>query len=689
MIDPAESSAVRKASALLRQMWVQPGLDAIERRDYAPAIDWLNEALQHVAAGSEGDLPRAVAQAALGYASYRLGERHAEVACDKCLPQVQRDRASKRAKKARVEACKHASAALPCLRGDDSVALRVARGRAAFVMAQHHLEKNDFAQASNCFAVAIAAVGGLAEQAVLIEESLKGQFEAEYRRGEYAQSLPPVLALQARLSNQEARRAELAWLVACQSELLLLTGRYREADDQVHRWRCLTESLGADGRCSPQTAFGHGVFGRSRLALGHFNEAFDHLRRSHHLLECQPRCDRLHLLDVLLAEADLSVQMGDFVYACQQLAAAHKLLAAAEKKFNSHVTVAERRVRYSLIAARRALAMGRYDEARECFQVARQTAEQHCLCRYHLVAPSLLGLARADSEQGLTAEAIALVRCALDCLEQAAATATPEMACTLHELAFAYLQAGKEDEAQPPCESALRLLGMTLRTGHPSEAAMRVTLAQCLAAKHRSDRALEEVMHGREILQSHSPHHAFDVARALRVEAEIVHARASVDCAAGILRCARSLWIDHEARSGAVHPERTLLSLHLAAIHARCGNNAQIDAELKFDPFDELACQFKNSRERLAFEINRRANSFFKHGLFAEAAWQYQLAVDQYSRACGSGHAFTAAAAKHQKLAEARLAEPPPLEVCPCSPYYEKRDPVEESTCCCAPVCCT
>jgi tetratricopeptide (TPR) repeat protein len=444
--------------------------------------------------------------------------------------------------------------------------------------------------------------------------------------------------------------------------------------------------LDEQDRRSAQAAYAHSVVGRARLALGHYDDARRCLCSSRDLFACLPAADELQRLDVLLALAELTQRLGDFTCSEQYLGEAESILDQAEQKFGGYV--AERRIHFCQTAARRWLAMGQLEPAQGCFSAALAKAEQNCACHYLIIVPSWLGLARIASEQNLTATALEHVHCALQLLQTSGASMTPEMAWTLHELAFAYVQDNKSDQAQTASENAIRVLGMSLRAGHPDEAAMRLCLASSLLSKHLPERALDEISRAVATLRQFMPCRVFDAARAMRFEAEVHHARRAFDCARFLLECARRLWCEHESRVGVVHPERCLFSLQLAALAARRGDAAEIDAALKFDPFLKLAGKYKGAHERVAYEINRRANLVFEHGLLDEARWLYELAVEHYALACGPDHPFTTKARRHAELATKRLTEPGSPELCPCAPCYRPCSLDKIAPCECLPVCC-
>jgi tetratricopeptide (TPR) repeat protein len=676
-------------STFLWSTWSQAGQAALERRDFLAAVKWLYEAQAQLCAGGPNDRQLAITQAALALARFRLAEKYDVCAANPCVSKGRRNRLRALAAKERKAAFACAALAVKRLRPDENhPGVSIAYARAAFVSAQGHLAASQLSEAQQCFSAAIKALGRIESQAEIINASLQGQFEVGYRSGDYKLAYAAVGRLLQRIGSRAAERTLATWLVACEADLLLLMGRYRDADSLYKRWRNLVSLLPAAGQCSPQTAYGFAVFGRSRLKLGYYDDAGECLAASRRILSVVDKPDILVKVDVLLALADRAQRLGDFPCAHVLLGEAELALVQAELTFKGGI--GPRRLVLCQLRGERLSAMGQFDQARPCFEEAERLARQACPCNYIHLVPALLGLAHIESERSCTEQARCHVDGALECLRQAGASSTPEMAFTLHELARVYIQQGNLAEAQPPCESALWTLRGALRSDHPDEAPMRLSLAEALSGKHQAALALSEATACRDLLQRYAPERAFDVARSLRVEAEILHSQRGFECALRTLICAMQIWQELELRLQIRHPERTLITLGMALIHVRRGEPKLIDQLLRAGDFHDCILQYKGAEDRVGFELNRRGNLFFEHGLLPEAHWLYGLAAEHYQLACGPNHATTCAARDHEKMAVARMAEPRGDYECACSPYY--RDcalplPVEDP-CPCPTLCC-
>jgi tetratricopeptide (TPR) repeat protein len=677
--------ASRSESTLLWATWQQYGAAALDRGEYATAITWLSESLAHLQQGGPSDLSHAVTQAHLALAHFRMSLEHEVCAADACLSREHRRRARKRAVRSRTLANNCAQSALPRLRASSADDVRLARGRAAFVLAKCHFGNAEYGAAASCFNVARDAIAQLGSQSALLTEVLKGLFAANDGAGNYEAALEDLLHLEPVLASDPLRLEELAWLVASRAQMYIYRGQYREADSSYSRWTFLVGQLDSEGQGSDHAAFGHAVFGRTRLALGYYDDAETQLCRSRTLTLNKAKRHAALLVDVATALGDLAERRGQFACAQQLLRDADERIHFTEKQHGRRLPAA--RWRWTMASARRWLSLGQFVEACECFTAARSLAEQELGCKYFFFVPPILGLARIESERGAHAAALDLVHCAILALQQAGAMESAEMAATWHELAHAYVQADKSDEAEPACRNAIQLLASALRANHPDEASMRLTLAQILSGKHRARAALDEVRRAGDNLRQHAPCRAFDRARAFRIEAEIELACRSGCCALGILNCARCIWHDEEKALAITHPERALITFDLAAVGKHLPDENLVARILADDDFDLWICRYKCDHERAGYELHRRANMLFEHGLYREAEWAYGKAVEQYTIACGSDHPSTRAAFKHQATAQRRRDEPGLPEVCPCYPGYVPCGVVNDSPCHCPPVC--
>jgi tetratricopeptide (TPR) repeat protein len=689
MAASAPKAPPQAESTFLWSTWSQAGHGALERGDYLTAVKWLCEAQRQLCAGGPNDRQLAVTQSALSFARFRLAERYDACAANPCVSKSRRKRLRALAAKERKAAYACAALVLKRLRPDPrNAAISIAYARAAFVAAKSCLAAADFSEAARCFAAAIKALEPIESQAALINASLQGQFEVGYRSGDYKLAYAAVVRLRQRVGARADERALATWLIACEADLLLLMGRYREADNLYERWRNLFSTLDAAAQCSAQAAYGFAVFGRSRLKLGYYDDAGACLASSRQILSSLRTQELLVKVDVLLAMADRAQRMGDFPCAHILLGEAELALVQAELRHKQRV--GSRRLQLCQLRGERWLAMGQFEQARPCFEEAECLARQDCPCNYMLLVPALLGLAHIECERSCIDQALAHVNSALECLQQAGASATAEMAHTLHQLARVYLQRGSLAEAQPPCESAIWTLRAALRADHPEEARMRLSLAEALSGKHQAERALGEARASRDMLQRYVPQRAFDVARCLRVEAEIMHSQRDFDCALWTLLCAMKIWQEPEVSLQIRHPERALITLGMALIHVHRGEPQLIDQILRAGDFHDCMLRYKGAEDRVGFELNRRGNLFFEHGLFNEARWLYDLAAEHYELGCGPTHRATLAARDHEKSATARMAEPPEDYQCACSPYY--RDcaliaPIDDP-CPCPTLCC-
>jgi tetratricopeptide (TPR) repeat protein len=667
-------------SALLWHTWFDAGEAALAKAETASAVEWLTEALRYACGCGTNDYRHPLTEATLAYAHFRNAEKLETCSKDSCLPKIRRDRFHQLAEDQRKLACQHASCALPGLTAGGQQVL-VARGRAAFVLGSLHMAGGNFAQAASEFATAYQALFNIASQTALVEEILKHQIEVANRQADDRALLDAAKRLEPLLAKRPDRAAEMAWLLASKADAYLHYADYQKADDLVARWKRLMARCESAVECSLQCAYALEVFGRARLAMGYYADAECYLKRSAEIQQrlCEPHA--LIAFRVALARAELLTHRGQFRCAYEQLKLAESLLPRCTETFGAYS--AESRVYLFLAKGRWYLAIGQYETAQSNFTCAMNLARQECHCRYYLIVPALVGLARIESERSRPGCALVHVNEALCILDGARALGTAEMAWTLNELAYAYLQDNKIDQAEPACRRALDTLKLSLRAQHPDEVPIRLTRAQSICAQHRSVEALKEVETARDLLSQCCPDDLFSMSRCLRIEGEIHHARRMLDCALELITCADHVWCEQERQIGIVHPEKCLITVAAATVYAGKDRADRAEDVLEKAKFCELACQLKLCHEFVAYELNRRGNLFFAHHLYREAAWLYCHAVKEYELQCGPDSANTkAACANHQRACQ-RIKEGGLCEDCPCVPWFTEC--LERKCCPCGP----
>jgi tetratricopeptide (TPR) repeat protein len=660
-------------SLFLWSTWFSEGQRALDRRELAAAVEWLGEALKLVAQGGPHDYEHARTQAMLAYAHFRQAEAFDVCGEDACRGKEDRERYCARAIAERDQARHHAACALPRLAGNDKPDTRAARGRAALVLGSLQVAAEQPHEAAASLKIAYEALWRLAGQVALYIETLKRIIETADRLGHYRQVIFYAQRLEDELVGATSRKLELAWAVAIQAEMLLYLGEYSQADALHSRWK------GAAGECVPRKdcsllcAYGLCVFGRSRFALGHYNVAEAYLELSIEIFcELKRRCLPGHPVlefEALLAYAELLRRKGEFECAERYLCQAEVLLPICLAQFGAYGPSCA--VRFRLAKGHAHLDLGQLEAACKCFLAALDIAEQQCAARYFLVVPCLLGLARIESERGHAGAALAYVNRALCVVQEAKATEAPEMAWTLHELAYAYLQDNKVEEAAPAAFAALGRLAASLRRDHPDEGEIRLTHSQSASSRHQVQLAKTQAERADKLFLSHVGNNLFALSRAMQMRAHILHTQRCLDSAFCLLECAQRVWQAQATPNNVIHPEQALLTLAIATVHAGRGDTKSADKIMTDQKFEKWALQLKGSHEFVGYELHRRANIFFGHRLFAEAEWLYGRAVKEYTKACGPNHPHTCAAREHQKLAACRLAEPPPHEVCACVPWFE------------------
>jgi tetratricopeptide (TPR) repeat protein len=248
-------------------------------------------------------------------------------------------------------------------------------------------------------------------------------------------------------------------------------------------------------------------------------------------------------------------------------------------------------------------------------------------------------MARTDSETTNWLAAIALANQAVQCLEQRHETIRAEFAWSLHELAVAYVRDDRSREAGPPCEQAINLLGMTLRTGHPDEAAVLLTQAEFWISRRRPDQALIAINRARTLYGQICYRDGFAYARMLRLEAEAHQAEHNSNCAMRCFLSADKIWRNQETQLNCSHSEQSLILLGLAVVNVSVG--AIHHADMSFAKLRPMLIALKGNAARAGFELNRRGNLFQMLCLYEEADWLYCRAEQLYCDCYGTNHPFT------------------------------------------------
>ena len=667
-------------SLLLWRVWFEKGHQALQAKDYPHAVEWLLEALRHVAAQGPNALRHARTQAALGYAYFRNSEHLDDCAEGPCMSDPVRYRYQSVAAAHRQAAYDHAQCALPCLT-DSAERTGVARGQAHFVLGMLCLRQRQYEAADKQFELAYYALNPLSSAAELLAEVFVEAFNVSFRTGNHERARFWLVRLEPILDELPPGRPEdLSWLLACKAAVLLHLGRYQQADALRQRWHTVNQRCADGYACSAHCAYALQVFGRARMLMGYYDDATCDLAQSQSIADRLKKPDRLLHFDLLLTRAELARRLGRYGCACQLLAMAEPLLVELERIYGSHLR--ERLVRMCLVKADFRLALGEFTEACACYESARQRALQDCRGSYLLLAPALLGIARIHTQRSRIQDSLICIRQVLALLEQAKATLTAEMARALHELAFVYVQDNKPDEAEPVCERALQTLAIALRTDHPDSVAVQVTLAESLSSQHKAQRAIDALEVAEHRLQSATPDDLFALARLLLVRAETLHARRDAQSAMCIIKCAINLWVEQERRVRNEfppptdpnhcyqHQEKSLLCLELGLLHAFLREPDEAVKAIECCHALKLLRAMKCGQDFAGYELNRLANQFFKHKLYREAAWLYNLAECEYCKACGPQHAYTVAVRKRHADALERLNEPEPQEICACAPWY-------------------
>jgi len=735
MTNAVSSQPVAKDSLLLFTTWFDAGSRAFTDGDYESAADWLAEALNYVVQGGPLDLRHAEVQATLAYARILHADQLLECLNDPCTTSTRREAASKSANLVIEAAFQEAGCALPRLTSD-SVHVKLARGRAAYALGRHFQRKNEVELAASHYAIARAALDKFEQQSRLLEDVLKRSFELAYRQGEYSKALTFVVRLEASLLNSNGSDAELAWSLACQADMYLQIGSYREAYQRYHRWLRFQVQCQEGQDCSVQCAYAHSVFGRVLVILGRYDEARRALIRGREIFMVlvDARRDPPQRIDfeATLALAELERRSGNFYCAHVLLGKAERRLDKAPERFGPYEH--DCRVRLRTTRAKQYLSLGQLCDARREFQAALKLARESCAARYTLVVPALVGLARVDSEQSRVKQALLHVKDALCVLEQAQATSSAEQAWTLHELAYAYFQDNKVDEAVPACDQALLKLRAALCPEHPDEALIRWTSAQASGHQHHAEIALAQLSRVQKALEDQATFELFHASRALRARAEICHARRHLDGALELFQCALRTWQAQEQRLGfesitKAHPEKALLLLGISTVLAGQGQEDCATRQLAESGFYYLALRLKTCApeeckpppchcspcdpypsqarpkkipatdppqvdlaaayafipdEYVAYELNRRGVLFLRHQLYREAKWLFGESVRQYLALYGEAHPYTIATKVNEEKACQLLSQSDeqwPTD-CPCVPWYEPCQARDAEHCC-------
>lgn len=693
-MNPAPITSTCPESLLLWRTWFENGQRGLESGDLAHAVEWLREALEHVAADGAHAKIHAITEATLAYAYFRNSQNLAACARDSCATDCVRERYRRVADDHRQRACQHAECALPCLTEKDETT-RVALGRAEFVLGMVCDAQHKFELAEGHFTRASQKLQGISGHLVLRAESLRRAFDGAFGTGQFARARARLDDLEQVFDALPDNPPEnVSWLLACRAAVLLYVGQYQEADALRPRWQAVHARCAEGRECSLYCAEAHAVFGRARMLMGYYDDAARDFERSGRINDLLSEPSRLLHFDLLLVRAELAARLGEYGCSLAWLACAEPLLVQLEKTYCA--LICERHVRLCLAKADNYLALGELTAACACYEAARQHAEKQCPGRYLLLVPAWLGIARVHALRSRIPQSLACVRCALECLEQARATVTPEFADAMHALAVAYLLDSKPDEAGPACELALQTLTMSLRTEHPNRAAMLVTLAESLSSQHKAEVALARLDEAESLFERSTPNDLFAIARLLGVRAQALHARRDVGCAGQTIRCAINVWREQERRvtkqraaepnapTGFDQPEKALLYLELALTNVHFGAAPEAAAVLLEFHVQELLRSLKGGNEFAGFELHRLGHRFLKHKLYTEAEWLYALAVGHYASACGEHHPLTVAARDSQQHAVALRDEPWPHDLCACVPWYvpcSARD--EEDPCRC------
>jgi hypothetical protein len=666
--EPPEKSAPKPLGelALLWRTWYSSGSRALDEGDDSLAVSWLSEALDHSSPEGDSRAQYVITAAALTYAMFRLSEAHFERSNDICLTKDARERYRKSAEQLLAAAEKHACSVLECAKScsDNDLALCLARARATFVCASIHLRSSEFTKAAACFKEARAAASRLKNERELTEKILKGLISSQYPLGHYLLALDATRALQKLLSESNDRNQLSTWLLAMESDLLYRTGEYAEADSNFIRWRKQLATLDSAAQCSEQAAFGFAVFGRSRLATGYIGDADFALERAAYLHSAGAHLRTLLEIDVLLARSELSTRRCDFLRADDLMRQAEKLIEISKEPAPF---LSERKASLCLHKGYRLLDSGQFEAACSCFASALTIADRECASCYMLVVPALLGIARTNSQRGKTPEALQSIHRALACLQQAKRATSPEMARAMHELAFAYVHDDKAQQAQPACSSAIRLLRISLRSQHPDEAEFRLTLSQSLSSAHHAEHALKEVEAARDLYQRSFPCQLFNKARAMRLEAEIRHARRELNGAWQLLACAFQLWQEQEQLAGVEHLEKSLIFLDTYLINI--ARDEPVDAST-IETFKTIASTYFGTNELLNRYLNRRANLCSEHLLNLEATWLRELTRSEPPEE-----------SKNKKKQKKSVQQRIPSEYCPCIPWYSECSATPKDPC--------
>ncbi len=651
---------------LLWHTWFDAGRSALDQNKLGAAVEWFTEALRYACGCEANDYRRPLSEATLAYAHFRLSEQFDTCACDRCIPRPQRNRFCQLAEEQRKLAEQQANCAFAKIEVTHPE-LRLAKGRAAFVLANLRMRCGDYSSAASHFVEAFDLLKDVQSQVALVELILKHQIEVAYRLADDDSLLKAAGLLEPLLVAITGRIAELAWLLASKADAYLHFASYQRADDLFPRWKRLMARCLYEDQCSLQCAYGLEVFGRARLAMGHYDEAECLLARSAEIQQLlRPPVHPLIAFRVALARGELLNRRGHFRQADEQLTLAESLLPRCHEQYGPYS--AESRTYFHSARGRWYLAGGQFDAAMTSFTTALNMARAESDCRYYLIVPALLGLARVESERSRVNCALVHVNEALCILDRANALSTAEAAWTMHELAYAYLQDNKIDQAEPASNRALDTVVLSLRRGHPDEISMRLARAQSLCAQHSSQEALKEVETARALLTKIVPEDFATAARCLRTEAEVYHARRQLSCAKDLLRCASNLWAEHECLFGKTHPERCLITIAYATVFAGEDDTAKASSILIEAQFFEQALRLKLCAEYLGYELNRRGNLFFAHHLYREAFWLYSLAVGQYEHEGQADNPLVVTVRANMQKACDRLAE---IDAdCPCVPWH-------------------
>ena len=368
-------------------------------------------------------------------------------------------------------------------------------------MGERFLWLKDRSRAGKYFRSSLTYYRWFPAEAAAEREVYRRLYDIAYMDGDFP-TAPADLDKMERSPHQVPPQS-LAQLLACRADVLVQLGRYREADQLYARWRAAGSSLSSGARLQPilrscphdlrPNAVDAGTFCRSWRAAG----------AGQCVLENSVVTDPWYLFEILLARAELALQLADYRCANDLLLKAQAVGVAVTPHFSG---VADREARWLIASGRRHLALGRYAAAREQFCEAQKLIQARCPARLLIWVAATLGLARTESSQSSLIEAERQARNALARLEASKTTGlTLEMAWTLHELAFVYIQDERPEEAEPICRRAIELVGISLRSGHPSEVDIRITLAKSLLSQHHPDEAEERCTAAAALLRQFSP----------------------------------------------------------------------------------------------------------------------------------------------------------------------------------------